>query len=245
MMRLFDFEWNHNAQHRMITGLVLLALVLGIVVFTSPASAQGQGKRGPDGQTPSEEEVCDDVEGGAFGICNAYCEATDCGDGLNYANFRACEALQMKWERKTGVAELPCDCDETSVFDPAVGCTCGHDLVVHVLAHNQINCTGAGETFSCDHEADIEVENLGSQDIVGSFDVRIEATVGDGTALDVIESFPAGLGAGVTEQRLAVPLGSGGNCFNPNCEVLGTADVGTVIEECNENNNTDLLEILG
>lgn len=75
------------------------------------------------------------------------------------------------------------------------------------------------------------MENLGSHDIVDPFDVRVELM---GISLDTVESFPAGLGAGVTEQRLDIFLGPGDNCFDPNCEILGTADVGTVIEECDE-----------
>lgn len=216
------------------TNLPMLAAALLFL----PSAVFSQGP--PDGQTPSEETVCDGLEGAQFGICNAYCEATDCGDGVNYASFQACASLQRNWERKTGQTELPCDCTGGDVFIPGVGCDCAHDLVVRIIDFEPLGCPGGQGT--CTYEMDIELENLGSQDIVDPVSVMVELP---GVGLGDSVNFPAGIGAGVTEQALDIPLGPGDNCFDPNCEITATADPGNEIEECNEDNNTDFLEILG
>lgn len=215
---------------------LLIAAVTAVVFGLLPATAWSKG---PDGQTPSEESVCDALTGAAFGLCNAYCEATDCGDGVNYASFQACASLQRNWRKKTGLDEFPCDCAEGEVFDPETGCACGHDLVVRILDFRPLGCPeGQG---SCTYEMDVEVENLGSTDIVDPFDVMVELP---GVGLGDSVNFP-GLGAGTTEQALSIPLGPGDNCFDPNCEIEAEADPGNVILECDESNNTDFLVLLG
>jgi hypothetical protein len=213
-----------------------LAVVLAACVVPSVAFAQGP----PDGQPPSQETVCDGLQGAEFGICNAYCEATDCGDGVNYADFRACASLQRNWERKTGLTDLPCDCTDGSVFIPGQGCGCAHDLVIRIIDFEPLGCPGGQGT--CTYEMDIEVENLGSEDIVDPISVLVELP---GVGLGNSTNFPAGLGAGVTEQALDIPLGPGDNCFDPNCEITAEVDPGNEIEECDEDNNTDFLELQG
>jgi hypothetical protein len=59
----------------------------------------------PDGQPPSEEDPCDGLNGSAYGICNAYCEAQDC----DVHPRPSCERLRTRFERKTGSSQLPCD----------------------------------------------------------------------------------------------------------------------------------------
>ena len=51
----------------------------------------------PDGDTPAEETFCEDnFTGKLNGLCNAFCEATDC-DSLNAkASATACAKLQNK-----------------------------------------------------------------------------------------------------------------------------------------------------
>lgn len=194
----------------------------------------------PDGQPPSEESVCDDQSGRAYGLCNAYCEATDCGDGVNYANFRACERLQSNWEKATGVAELPCDCEDSETYVAGEGCTCAYDLVIQITDFRPLGCPNGQGT--CTYEMDIEVKNQGSLDITDPFSALVELP---GVGLGNSELFPAGLGAGVSESRLNIPLGPGDNCFDPNCEIFATADPGDRIDECDETNNRDFLEIQG
>lgn len=242
-MKVFHLTATTVSRTLFSTGAAILrklpmVLMLAIGVSLLPAAAFAQGT--PDGQTPAEETVCDGLEGAAFGICNAYCEATDCGDGVNHANFRACESLQRNWVKHTGLEELPCDCEDPLVFIPGEGCGCALDLTVRILDFRPLGCPDGQGT--CTYEVDIEVANLGSLDIVDPFDVLVELP---GIGLGDSEAFPAGLGAGATEQRLAIPLGPGDNCFDPDCDILATADPGDVIEECDETNNRDFLNILG
>ena len=52
------------------------------------------------GSTPAEETTCDTATGVAFGLCNAYCEATDCDDGtVTFADDSGCNALEdASWD---------------------------------------------------------------------------------------------------------------------------------------------------
>ena len=51
------------------------------------------------------EETCNDLEGAAYGLCNAYCEAMDC-DGEPEASDKACERVLNNYMKKTG-SEMP------------------------------------------------------------------------------------------------------------------------------------------
>jgi hypothetical protein len=215
-----------------------LAILLAFGLALLPISVLAKGP--PDGKTPSDETDCDGLEGAQFGICNSYCEATDCGDGVNYANFRACASLQKNWQRQTGVDEMPCDCEEGEVFLPGVGCDCGHDLVVRIVDFRPLGCPeGQG---SCTYELDVEVENLGSVDILDPFDVMVALP---GVGLGESANFPTGLEAGAIDQALNIPLGPGDNCFDPNCEIQAEVDPGNVIPECDETNNRDFQVLEG
>ena len=59
----------------------------------------------PDGMTPAEETVCDVYSGAAFGLCNAYCEAMDCGHPEQAASPRACERVLSNFEKITGITD--------------------------------------------------------------------------------------------------------------------------------------------
>ena len=71
----------------------------------------------PDGQTPSEETVCDGQTGAAYGLCTAYCEAMDCDSPAPHASPTACSRVAENFTRITGLP-LPCD----------VTCPCPEDL---------------------------------------------------------------------------------------------------------------------
>ncbi|HKX56864.1 MAG TPA: hypothetical protein VJN01_12215 [Xanthomonadales bacterium] len=218
---------------RHLAGIVLFAVLMGIP--TTSLLAQGT----PDGQTPAEESVCDGLTGSEFGLCNAYCEATDCSDGVNYANIRACESLAKNWAKQTGSQTFPCDCDDGFVFFPGEGCGCGYDLLITITDFRPLGCPeGQG---SCTYEVDIEVENQGAVDIVDPFSAMVELP---GVGLGNSELFN-GLGAGISEERLSIPLGPGDNCFDPDCEITAEVDGANVIEECDEQNNRDELILQG
>lgn len=72
--------------------------------------------RTPDGQTPSEETVCDGQIGAAYGLCNAYCEAMDCESPAPQASATACERVLNNYMKHTG--QMPpcaatCPCPES------------------------------------------------------------------------------------------------------------------------------------
>ncbi len=82
------------------TFTILLAAVVGAAF---PATAKT-----PDGETPSQETVCDNETGAAFGLCNAYCEAMDCDSPNHNASDQACASVRHNFERKTG-RPMPCE----------------------------------------------------------------------------------------------------------------------------------------
>ena len=81
------------------TYAMLLALLF---FFSSPALMA----KTPDGMTPAEEDVCSIYNDKLYGLCNAYCEAMDCGDEYQRATNRACEKLEQNFMKKSG-GQLP------------------------------------------------------------------------------------------------------------------------------------------
>ena len=80
---------------------VLLSTIFVAVTVGSGASFAATS----DGGTPSSESVCDVYQGaknGAFGLCNAYCEAMDCGDPLQHSANMACTKINDKFEKRFG-----------------------------------------------------------------------------------------------------------------------------------------------
>lgn len=79
-----------------------ILVVVAVFVGTGSASAKT-----PDGKPPSQETVCDNEQGAAYGLCNAYCEAMDCTDPNQHASDQGCESVKRNFEKKTG-RPLPC-----------------------------------------------------------------------------------------------------------------------------------------
>ena len=52
--------------------------------------------------------VCDELKGKAYGLCNSYCEASDCDWDPN-APESECESLRSKYTALTGESEFPCE----------------------------------------------------------------------------------------------------------------------------------------
>jgi hypothetical protein len=76
-------------------------------------------------------------------------------------------------------------------------------------------------------------------DVVDPFDVEVRTDHGMSEIIPV-----SGLSAGAV-QGIAVTLGPGDNCYNPNCEVTATVDISDVIAESDETNNEDARLDLG
>src|SRR5690242_14929826 len=110
----------------MKTHLTLSLALLLICAGTGAALAST-----PDGQTPSEEAVCDNETGAAFGLCNAYCEAMDCDSDDPQASDNACSKVQSKFQNITGhdlpceAAALPCPCADPAVSEFFAGVLTG------------------------------------------------------------------------------------------------------------------------
>jgi hypothetical protein len=83
---------------------IFLALALGFLLVSTGLS----WAETPDGQTPSEETVCDNQIGAAYGLCTAYCEAMDCDSAAPQASPTACSRVRGNFERITG-QPLPCE----------------------------------------------------------------------------------------------------------------------------------------
>jgi hypothetical protein len=88
-----------------------------ICVVIALGGAGSASAKTPDGKPPSQETICDNEHGAAFGLCNAYCEAMDCTDPNQHASDRGCEQVKANFMKKTG-RPLPCD----------VTCPCGKTL---------------------------------------------------------------------------------------------------------------------
>jgi hypothetical protein len=80
---------------------------LWILVFSFIVIGGSAFAKTPDGQTPSQETVCDNETGAAYGLCNAYCEAMDCTDPNQHASDHGCESVKKNFEKHTG-RPLPC-----------------------------------------------------------------------------------------------------------------------------------------
>ena len=81
----------------------LLALVLSLCSWSL---AYGETA---DGQTPAEETICDKAgyTGALWGLCNAYCEAMDCGSKATNASDAACERVLKNFISKSPGGKLP------------------------------------------------------------------------------------------------------------------------------------------
>ncbi|NND00948.1 MAG: hypothetical protein HKN85_12270 [Gammaproteobacteria bacterium] len=75
----------------------LLIVVMSATLYTTAAVAKT-----PDGLTPAEETICDAFSGSAFGLCNAFCEAMDCGDPNQAASDTGCLRVNDNFAKRTG-----------------------------------------------------------------------------------------------------------------------------------------------
>src|SRR5262245_35311384 len=81
------------------------AIIAAVALFLLAVTIHTSSAKTPDGMPPSEEEVCSDLQGHAFGLCNAYCEAQDC----DVHPRPSCEVLRRNFARLTGSMVFPCD----------------------------------------------------------------------------------------------------------------------------------------
>ncbi len=83
-----------------------VSTLIAVFLLTLSVSVQAQT---PDGETPAEEEICSELSGAAFGLCNAYCEAMDCDYVEPQASEQACQRVRDNFLKITGDELFPCD----------------------------------------------------------------------------------------------------------------------------------------
>jgi hypothetical protein len=110
--------------------LVLCALLIG----AGEASAKT-----PDGKPPSQETVCDNETGAAYGLCNSYCEAKDCDDPRKRASDKGCESVRKNFEKKTG-RPMPCllSCSCPSIFPLFADVTSGAQRITQCFVTDEL-----------------------------------------------------------------------------------------------------------
>jgi hypothetical protein len=116
----------------------MLALAAALALFVTAVAWRTSSAKTPDGMPPSQEQVCSGLQGAAFGLCNAYCEAQDC----DVHPRPSCAALRRNFARLTGSPVLPCDAvcgdgtvnQRTEECDPP-GSACADERVC------QMDCT--------------------------------------------------------------------------------------------------------
>jgi hypothetical protein len=82
---------------------VVSVAVLAVLAFTPMSQAKT-----PDGKTPAEETVCDELRGVLYGLCVAYCEAMDCDHSDHLASDQACERVLTNFMKHSPEAFPPC-----------------------------------------------------------------------------------------------------------------------------------------
>ena len=87
----------------------LLQTMLGLSLLLPSLAFASQGQGTPDTRPSADETICDGYKGSAYGLCVAYCYATDCADGVNVADQKACDGLIAAWTATTGQTFFPCE----------------------------------------------------------------------------------------------------------------------------------------
>jgi hypothetical protein len=144
--------------------ICLLALVLCFCVWSI---SYGET---PDGDTPSEETVCDKAgfTGALWGLCNAYCEATDCDNQSVNAADSACSKLYDNFISKSGGKEqLPCEkfgkpceklCDEVHI-DEIMICRAQHVKALKACKDDKLCIDEANNMYLiCSDNADVNAD---------------------------------------------------------------------------------------
>jgi hypothetical protein len=130
--------------HYLTTFLTPAVLLLGLAMLaTSAAYAQGT----PDGETPAAEDICTKwgFTGKVNGLCNAYCEAMDCGDANPQASDQACDRVFDEIIAALGETPFPTcqDIDDDGVPN-------GLDNCPDVVNPDQMDTDGDGEGDACE-----------------------------------------------------------------------------------------------
>jgi hypothetical protein len=121
---------------------------IGIPVGTATATST---------RTPRVGDVCAGLEDGAFGLCNAFCNAQNCP---SHPDHPSCDELRENFEKQTGLSTFPCEnaAGATATITPApmgghCDCDCRDDGIVTVddLIHGVHIALGSQPMADCPH----------------------------------------------------------------------------------------------
>ncbi len=113
----------------------------GLALITLSLFAQTALALTPDGVTPANEGVCDELIGGTpglYGLCVAFCEAQDCEATLDEATGQielgsSCKTSSIKLLGKYNSRKGPADPDMPCVTVAASECQCWTDTELYGL----------------------------------------------------------------------------------------------------------------
>src|SRR5438552_1930977 len=84
---------------------LVAVVVTGISFLWSPIQAAATA----NGMMPARVTLCSGLQGGAFGLCTAYCVAQDCA----VYPHPSCGELRKNFHKATGTSVFPCDATPT------------------------------------------------------------------------------------------------------------------------------------
>ena len=141
----------------MIKNCLILAVmfVAFAMVASSPANAQGT----PDGETPANEGVCDELIGatpGLYGLCVGFCEAQDCRptlDAMGELTFDHCNPSSprllenYKKRMQPGDPSMPCVAEGE--------CPCWTEAELETLGGVSDECADDGFSTAIGNETEL------------------------------------------------------------------------------------------
>jgi hypothetical protein len=126
--------------------------------------AEDPPRRTPDGLTPAEEDICDDLKyatPGLYGLCIAFCEAhdSDCVPDFSVQNpFSNCERRdarilqQYERKRKDGDPDMPCL--PSAGEDPEYACPCWSQEELEFFPFSLTSWQAESNHMSCEMNAE-------------------------------------------------------------------------------------------
>jgi uncharacterized repeat protein (TIGR01451 family) len=118
---------------------MLSFILVSITIFGFPTVVNAS-----DNMNPSEETVCDGLQGKMFGTCNAYCEAMDCDIPNQQGNGKACQSLLKKWANISGGNPLPCETNPKLTIVKKINDTNYTEVDVGATVQYKFEITNAG-----------------------------------------------------------------------------------------------------
>jgi hypothetical protein len=157
-------------------GLSTITLILVLSgLATTVAFANGT----PDGETPANENVCDEVffaTPGLYGLCVAFCEAQDCEATIDPATGE----VEFEANCKTSSSKILANYNRRkSSADPTMPCVNETANECPCWTEDELDSIADDTTFACGPVSEGFAQMLGSDLGTGSLD-RVAANAGNG-----------------------------------------------------------------